>query len=50
MAEVLTAAEVERLNHMCKAAGDANLGNLLKEILEAIEDLDTRVELLESTA
>ena len=50
MSEILTDAEVEKINKMCPSARDANLGQLIKEMVASITDLDARVTVLESTA
>lgn len=45
---VLTDAEVTNLNNMCPAVGNANLGTLLKVLILAANDLNTRVIALET--
>jgi hypothetical protein len=47
MAETLTNAEAERLDHMCKVAADTKLGTMLKEIYAELADHESRIVNLE---
>jgi hypothetical protein len=47
MAETLTAAEIIRLDHMCKVAADTKLGIMLGEIYAELVDHEARIVVLE---
>ena len=41
---VLTDAEVAKLNVMCPAAADAQLGDLFKVIIQALNEINDRLD------